>query len=120
MRFKLYDDRRVGLIPLTLSELGLIGVVSFHCCVELVQHFQNLLVDFKCDFSAFFIHPGDILVYITASCSDIGIVYFSQGGMVLQEFNNLWIFPSFPSQTLPAFLVSSTVSYEGHTNQSFV
>ena len=88
VRFKLYDDRRVGLIQLTLSELGLIGVVSFHCCVKLVQDFQNLLVDFKCDFSALFIHPGDILVYISAPRGDVGIVNFSNGRVVLKEFNN--------------------------------
>ena len=109
VRFKLYDDRRVGLIQLTLSELGLIGVVSFHCCVKLVQHFQNLLVDFKCDFSAFFIHPGDIFVYISAPRGDVGIVYFSNGREVLKEFNNLEkYFHQFESRTFPAFLVSST------------
>ena len=57
--------------------------------MKLVQHFQNLLVDFKCDFSAFFIHPGDILVYIAAPRGDVGIVYFSNGRVVLKEFNNL-------------------------------
>ena len=45
-------------------------------------------MNFEGNLSALFVHPADILVHLSTSAGDVRIVYFSNGRVVLKEFNN--------------------------------